>query len=50
MFLHSVPIPSPSHRKHGAARLALPVTAFLPDLETTLARFGEEIIKPYANA
>ena len=34
----------------GAGRLALPVTAFLPDLETTLARFGEEIIKPYANA
>jgi hypothetical protein len=26
------------------------VMAFLPDLETTLARFGEEIIKPYANA
>jgi probable F420-dependent oxidoreductase len=36
--------------KHGARRLALPVSAFLPDLETTLARFGEEIIKPYANA
>jgi alkanesulfonate monooxygenase SsuD/methylene tetrahydromethanopterin reductase-like flavin-dependent oxidoreductase (luciferase family) len=34
----------------GAGRLALPVTAFLPDLETTLARFGEEIIRPYANA
>ena len=34
----------------GAGRLALPVTAFLPDLETTLARFGEEIIIPYANA
>jgi probable F420-dependent oxidoreductase len=34
----------------GAGRLALPVMAFLPDLETTLARFGEEIIKPYANA
>jgi len=28
----------------GAGRLALPVTAFLPDLETRLARFGEEII------
>jgi hypothetical protein len=26
------------------------VTAFLHDLETTLARFGDEIIKPYANA
>jgi hypothetical protein len=25
-------------------------TAFMPDIETTLARFGEEIIKPYANA
>jgi probable F420-dependent oxidoreductase len=34
----------------GAGRLALPVMAFLPDLETTLARFGEEIIRPYANA
>jgi hypothetical protein len=34
----------------GAGRLALPVTAFIPDLETTLARFGEEIIRPYANA
>jgi alkanesulfonate monooxygenase SsuD/methylene tetrahydromethanopterin reductase-like flavin-dependent oxidoreductase (luciferase family) len=34
----------------GAGRLALPVTAFLPDLETTLASFGEEIIRPYANA
>ena len=34
----------------GAGRLALPVTAFMPDLETALARFGEEIIRPYANA
>ena len=34
----------------GVGRLALPVTAFLPDLETALARFGEEIIRPYANA
>jgi hypothetical protein len=34
----------------GAGRLALPVTAFLSDLETTLARFGDEIIRPYANA
>ena len=34
----------------GVGRLALPVTAFLPDLETALGRFGEEIIKPYANA
>jgi hypothetical protein len=34
----------------GAGRLALPVQAFLPDLETALSRFGEEIIKPYANA
>ena len=34
----------------GVGRVALPVTAFLPDIETTLARFGEEIIKPYANA
>ena len=34
----------------GAGRLALPVSGFLPDLETTLARFGEEIVRPYANA
>ena len=34
----------------GVGRIALPVTAFLPDIETTLGRFGEEIIKPYANA
>jgi hypothetical protein len=34
----------------GAGRLAMQVTAFLPDLETTLARFGEEIIRLYANA
>jgi len=34
----------------GVGRLALPVTAFLPDIETTLGRFGEEIIKPYTNA
>jgi hypothetical protein len=34
----------------GVGRVALPVTAFLPDLEATLARFGEEIIRPYANA
>lgn len=34
----------------GAGRIALPVTAFLPDIETTLARFGEEIISRYADA
>ena len=34
----------------GAGCLALPVTAFMPDLEATLARFGEKIIKAYANA
>ena len=34
----------------GAGRRALPVTAFMPELETALASFGEEIIKPYANA
>ena len=27
-----------------------PARAFRPDLETTLVRFGEDIIKPYANA
>jgi hypothetical protein len=34
----------------GVGRVALPVTAFLPDIETTLSRFGDEIIRPYANA
>jgi hypothetical protein len=34
----------------GADRLALPVTAFPPDLETILSHFGDEIIKPYAKA
>jgi hypothetical protein len=32
------------------APLSSQATAFLPDLETTLASFGEEIIRPYANA
>jgi hypothetical protein len=30
------------------SRAALAIT--MSDLETTLARFGEEIIRPYANA
>jgi len=50
-----IPVPTPARPveeriARGAGRLALPVTAFLPDLETTLARFGEEIIGPYADA
>ena len=34
----------------GAGRLALPVTAFLPDLERRWPASAREIIKPYANA
>ena len=42
----------PSRKAHctGRGRLALPVTAFMPDLETALSRFGEEIMWLYANA
>ena len=28
----------------GVDRVALPITAFLPDLEASLAAFGEEVI------
>ena len=35
---------------HGIGRIALPLGAFLPDLEAGLARFGETIIKPFAAA
>ena len=31
-------------RKHGITRLVLPVSAFMPDLEANLARFGETVI------
>jgi hypothetical protein len=34
----------------GADRLALPVTAFPPDIEMILSHFGDEIIKPCAKA
>ncbi len=32
-------------RKRGIGRVVLPVTAFLPDLEEGLARFGERVIR-----
>ena len=31
--------------RQGIGRLVLPVGAFLPDLEATLARFGETVIR-----
>lgn len=34
-------------RRHGISRLVLPVSAFLPDLETNLARFGETVIRNF---
>lgn len=34
-------------RKHGITRLVLPVSAFMPDLESNLARFGETVIRRY---
>jgi probable F420-dependent oxidoreductase len=33
--------------RQGIARLVLPVGAFLPDLETNLARFGEKVIRNF---
>jgi probable F420-dependent oxidoreductase len=35
-------------RARGVARIVLPVGPFLPDLETSLARFGEKVIGPFA--
>ncbi len=35
-------------RARGVDRIVLPVGAFLPDLETNLARFGEKVIRPFA--
>jgi probable F420-dependent oxidoreductase len=32
-------------RKRGIGRVVLPVTAFMPDLEESLARFGEKVIR-----
>jgi probable F420-dependent oxidoreductase len=33
---------------HGIGRIVLPVGAFMPDLETGLARFGETVIRPFS--
>ncbi|MBS0220899.1 MAG: LLM class flavin-dependent oxidoreductase [Proteobacteria bacterium] len=35
-------------RKHGIDRIVLPVHAFLPDLEASLDRFGETVIRHFA--
>ena len=34
--------------KHGVRRIALPASAFLPDLEDGLGRFGESVIRQFA--
>ena len=34
----------------GVGRVALPISAFMPNLEETLPRFGETVIRPYATA
>ncbi|TWT11843.1 LLM class F420-dependent oxidoreductase [Reyranella sp. CPCC 100927] len=34
----------------GVKRVALPISAFMPDLEDSLPRFGESVIRPYARA
>lgn len=34
----------------GVNRVIVPVASFLPDLEDSLARFGEKIIRPFADA
>jgi probable F420-dependent oxidoreductase len=34
--------------RRGVGRIALPVTAFLPNLEESLPRFGEQVIRQYA--
>ncbi|MCO6417875.1 LLM class F420-dependent oxidoreductase [Siccirubricoccus sp. KC 17139] len=33
-------------RARGVSRIVLPLTAFMPDLEANLARFGEQVIRP----
>jgi probable F420-dependent oxidoreductase len=37
-------------RARGIDRIVLPVDAFLPDLETSLARFGERVIGSFASS
>ncbi|HJQ59901.1 MAG TPA: LLM class F420-dependent oxidoreductase [Vineibacter sp.] len=36
--------------KRGVRRIAVPVTAFMPNLEETLPRFAETVIRPFAGA
>ncbi|MCW5746905.1 MAG: LLM class F420-dependent oxidoreductase [Alphaproteobacteria bacterium] len=36
--------------KRGVGRVALPLRAFMPNLEEGLQRFGETVIRPFANA
>jgi probable F420-dependent oxidoreductase len=33
---------------HGIGRIVLPIYAFMPDLEESLARFGETVIRPFS--
>jgi len=34
--------------RHGIGRIVLPIHAFMPNLEESLARFGETVIRPSA--
>jgi probable F420-dependent oxidoreductase len=36
--------------RRGIGRIVLPVGAFMPDLEESLLRFGESVIRPFAEA
>ena len=36
-------------RRRGIGRIVLPVGAFLPDLEESLPRFGERVIRPFSS-
>ena len=37
-------------RARGIGRIALPLGAFMPDLEDSLPRFGERVIRQFARA
>ncbi|WP_421994406.1 LLM class F420-dependent oxidoreductase [Reyranella sp.] len=37
-------------KRHGIGRIVLPVGPFMPNLEESLARFGERVIRPFAEA
>ena len=41
--------PSRSASRRGVGRIVLPVGPFMPNLEESLARFGETVIKPFAD-